>query len=140
MELAQETEPEEQPPMEVVLREIRQMLLADMQAVAVSSDSACSISVETEASDYFLLTPGMRCDVESKHPDPALSLSVQEKTQQVLNKLSRLRDPLSSDKVVNHDAPAVSALEPALTEWLNTRLPEILEHIVSKELQKALKK
>ena len=117
-----------------------EMLLADMQAVAVSSDSACSTSIETEASDYFLLTPGMRCDVESKHPDPALSLSVQEKTQQVLNKLSRLREPLSSDNVVNHDTPAVSALEPALTEWLNTRLPEILEHIVSKELQKALKK
>ncbi len=146
----EEIGPEEQPPMEVVLHEIRQMLLADMQAISGSHLPEPPNKKEaTSAVDYFLLTPEMRYDVPDQQSSKTdLSQSVQEKAQQVLNKLSQLQEQKSSStKEAIEQTPvevsemAINAsLESKITEWLNTRFPEMLERIIEKEIQKALKK
>lgn len=123
-----EQDPEEIP-MDQVLAEIRQMLSAQTS----SSDEQVSqpaepipqnvdepvlppISdrVEAPASDYFLLTPAMRCDLPS---DSELSEAVQKQTTRVLNKLQQ---------------QSVTDLSPALVEWLNANLPEMIEKALSK--------
>lgn len=146
----EEIGPEEQPPMEVVLHEIRQMLLADMQAISGSHLPEQPNKKETiPAVDYFLLTPDMRYDIPHQQSSKTdLSQSVQEKAQQVLNKLSQLQEQKSSStKEAIEQTPvevsemAINAsLESKITEWLNTRFPEMLERIIEKEIQKALKK
>ena len=129
-----EQDPEEIP-MDQVLAGIRQMLspqtetqeekqafklvLSPTQESAAFENPLPPISekVKSPGDDYFLLTPAMRCDLP---PDSELSEAVQKQTTRVLNKLQQ---------------QSTSELSPALMEWLNAHLPDMIE----KELEKRSK-
>ena len=68
-------------------------------------------------SDYFLLTPAMRCDLP---PDSELSETVQKQTTRVLNKLQQQSN---------------TELSPALIEWLDANLPGMVEKALSNHLK-----
>lgn len=134
----QETEPEELP-MDVVLNEIRQMLLADTEKKQTEETPKNVTETEEvffeevpvvedvpqkDVEDYFLLTPEMRCDlVENK---VELSDIIQKRTQQVVEKLNQ-QQSLGNSEVV---------LSPALEGWLNKNLPELIEKAISEKLSK----
>ncbi len=136
----QETEPEELP-MDVVLNEIRQMLLADTEEKQSEESSKDiteteevffeDVSVITDVpkkdskqEEYFLLTPEMRCDlVENKIE---LSDIIQKRTQQVMDKLNQQKSIDNSEVV----------LSPALESWLNQNLPTLIEKAIAEKLSK----
>ena len=125
----QETEPEELP-MDVVLDEIRQMLLADTENDQKSEPLQENEDVEVceipqkqipEEPDYFLLTPEMRCDLDEQKLE--LSEIIQKRTQQVVNKL-------------NHQQNSDEIISPVLEKWLNENLPTLVEKAVAEKLSK----
>ena len=136
----QGTEPEELP-MDVVLNEIRQMLLADTEEKQSEESSKDiteteevffeDVSVITDVpkkdskqEEYFLLTPEMRCDlVENKIE---LSDIIQKRTQQVMDKLNQQKSIDDSENV----------LSPALESWLNQNLPSLIEKAIAEKLSK----
>lgn len=122
----EELEPE-QLPMDQVLGEIRNMLMSDMDKDELQPNRTepafepyrpvePMIPKKVEPA-YFLLTPAMRCDLPS---DSELSETVQRRAQQVLSKLQKETTP--------------EKLSPALTDWLETHLPELVEQVVSKKI------
>jgi len=126
-----EQDPEELP-MDEVLAEIRHILSSKLtekethkdipQFLAKPSpgtDTATKTLSSSQSSDtdYFLLTPAMRCDLP---PDSELSQTVKKQTAHVLNKLQQ---------------PTVD-LNPALIDWLNENLPKIIEKALNNHFKK----
>jgi cell pole-organizing protein PopZ len=133
----QETEPDELP-MDVVLDEIRQMLLADTenkQSKELPKEVAKTEEVffedvsvvadvpekETKQTEYFLLTPEMRCDLTENKVE--LSDIIQKRTQQVMDKL-------------NQQQNVDETLSPALESWLSKNLPSLIEKAIAEKLSK----
>ena len=128
-----EQDPEEIP-MDQVLAEIRLMLSAPGEApknekseksasesspsprvepvITAPSSPSFSDRPKSIASDYFLLTPAMRCDLP---PDSELSETIQRQTTRVLNKLQQ---------------QSAAELSPALVDWLNANLPAMIEKVL----------
>ncbi len=135
MESDIEQEPEELTP-EEIMGEIRQMLMADLGESIPVEAVAASMGAQpvTEAvEDYFLLTPDMRCD--HLFVPPVDKNEVHKRAQQLLGKLSRLK---SGDK--EEETAVQSTPDTAVTDWLNTNLPQMLEQIVAREVKKVLDK
>ena len=116
-----EQDPEELP-MDEVLAEIRQILsskLAGKEPAPSLPRFSPTPEPQSPATDYFLLTPAMRCDLPS---DSELSQNVQRQTARVLNKLQQ-KAPMPD-------------LSPALIDWLNENLPKIIEKALDKHFNK----
>lgn len=129
----EELEPEELSP-EEILSEIRRMLMADMAGQPMSDVSMESIpeKVKTVVEDYILLTPDMRCDhLFATTSDKEMAHA---KAIQLLDKLSHFN---KEAEIINKPSPSTEAI---VTDWLNKHLPDMLNEIVSREINKALKK
>ncbi len=130
----EQQEPEELSP-EEILMEIRRMLTADMAGQPLPAVPTNDVydKIETTVADYILLTPEMRCDdVFDGSSDRE---STHAKARQLLDKLSRLK---TGEGVPATSSPA--STEAVVTDWLNKNLPNMLNEIVSREIEKALKK
>ncbi len=130
----EELEPEELSP-EEILSEIRRMLMADMagQPLPEVPTEEVQEKVKSTVSDYILLTPDMRCDhlfATSSEKEIAHT-----KARQLLHKLSHVN--VEEGTKNQHSEVSTEAI---VTDWLKTHLPDMLNEIVSREINKALNK
>ena len=83
----------------------------------------------------FVLTPQMQIGKKT----PLLSKEAQEKMEQAFGKLSELADQKKEALTLNEEQ-IETQLRPLLKEWIDKNMPELVEKIVTTEVQRFLKK
>ena len=83
----------------------------------------------------FMLTPQMQRVAKS----PLLSDASQEKIQQACGKLSQLAEQKTTALTLD-EAQVEKELRPLLKEWIDKNMPDLVEKIVTAEVQRFLKK
>lgn len=83
----------------------------------------------------FMLTPEMQTGKRA----PLLSKEAQEKMEQAFGKLSELADQKKEAFILNQDQ-IENQLRPLLKEWIDKNMPDLVEKIVTREVQQFLKK
>ena len=106
--------------MNEILASIRQVLSDD---TATDTDK-----LDEEMEDVFVLTPAMRC----AEPSPK---TIQQKMKLVLNKLAEQKQTLSNDE---YHTLVNTEVRPLLIEWMNQRMPTLVEQAVDAEIKKLL--
>ena len=91
--------------------------------------------VEKPSKPVFVLTPQMQIGKKA----PLLSKEAQEKMEQAFVKLSELDDQKKEALTLN-EAQIEMQLRPLLKEWIDKNMPDLVEKIVTREVQQFLKK
>ena len=106
--------------MNEILSSIRQILSDETGTDRETLDDAME--------DIFVLTPAMRCHDENQ-------VNIQEKLKLVLNKLAEQKANLPEEE---YQKLLTQEVRPVLKDWMNQRIPTLIEQAVDQEIKKLL--
>ncbi|MGN1090881.1 MAG: DUF2497 domain-containing protein [Alphaproteobacteria bacterium] len=155
------TEQPTEPSMEEILSSIRRILSTEDGTKNKTEEKLSEViaqkeNFEPKADDVMELTQDMLCEEEKKEPEQPsehfdnsdMELLSEATLQASADRLNNLTERLISDKKPSCNTSVseqtmedfvASLLRPYLKEWLDAHLPDLVEKIVSKEVERLTK-